>query len=500
MLKDHVNFNVPYNSLERENEGVSICMENTRTKVLEDIQNWAEDKDGVPVCWLYGPAGSGKSTIAHTIAQEYDQGEPGKKLAFSYFFSRRNPDRNDMTKFVTTFAYQLAHFLPSVQQSMKTALNDPSIPTNRRQDQFTNLIIRPVQSITKLSSLMIIVIDGLDEYDELSGEFPLKDLIQLLVRNLPGLPFRLLFTSRPKARIKTIFSRMSSATCCIALQDYRDSDEIFDYLRSNLSNIREPGELPQGWPSTRDLWRLAEKSEGIWIYASTLVKFVNDEYDYPPRKLELALKAHVGLDALFEQVLGDAKKYHHFSLVLGALVFVREDPESQKPPTIFGLSRLLLLDSVYDIRAALRGCLSILLVPDDHDNDYIRPYDASLFDFLTDPNWRRDRFINPVNCNGTIVEGCIQLITAGLQSDAEAFRHACLHWCHHIHMMFLCTKDASDITSNLGNRVESFLKDLLLWFKIWMVGCGGHGAVEQARNDLHAACGMVGQAMLIHLH
>jgi NACHT domain len=495
MLKNHVNFNVAYNSLERENEGVSICMENTRTRVLQDIRNWAEDKDGVPVCWLYGPAGSGKSTIAHTITQEYDQGESGKKVAFSYFFSRRNPDRNDMTKFVPTFAYQLAHFLPSVQKSMRTALNDPSILTNRRQDQFTNLIIRPVRSITKLSSPMIIVIDGLDEYDELSGEFPLKDLIQLLVRNLPGLPFRLLFTSRPEARINTIFSSMSSTTCCIALQDYRvNSDEIFDYLRLNLSNIREPGELPQGWPSARDLRRLARKSEGIWIYASTLIKFVDDEYDYPPRKLELALKAYVGLDALFEQVLGDAKKYPHFSLVLGALVFVRNNSISRTPPSISCISQLLQLNSVSDVRVALRGCLSILLVP-DHNDGYIRPYHASLFDFLTNPNRRRGCFIDPINCNRTIVEGCIQLITAASQGDA--FRYACLHWCHHIWMLFSSMKDVSDITSNLGNRVKSFLKDLLPWFQIWMVGCGEPEAVEQARNDLHAARRMVGQVMLI---
>jgi len=263
MLKNHVSFNAAYNSLERENEGVSVCMENTRTKVLEDIKNWAQDKDDLPVCWLYGPAGSGKSTIAHTIAQD---AEPGNKLAFSYFFSRGNPDRNDMTKFVPTFAYQLAHFLPSVQQSMKTALDDPSVLTNRRQDQFTNLIIQPVHSIAKPSSPMIIIIDGLDEYDELSGDFPLKDLIQLLIHNLPGLPFRLLFTSWPETRIKTILSQMSLATCCIALQDYRDSDEIFDYLHLKLSNIRELGELPQGRLSEADLRRLARKSEGIWIY------------------------------------------------------------------------------------------------------------------------------------------------------------------------------------------------------------------------------------------
>jgi hypothetical protein len=63
MLKNHVNAKVAYDSLEREDEGVSICMESTQMEVLEKIRNWAQDKDGPPVCWLYGPAGSGKSDI-----------------------------------------------------------------------------------------------------------------------------------------------------------------------------------------------------------------------------------------------------------------------------------------------------------------------------------------------------------------------------------------------------------------------------------------------------
>ena len=47
--------------------------------VLEAVKNWAQDKDGLPVCWLYGPAGSGKSVVAHTIAEERDM--LGKNLA-----------------------------------------------------------------------------------------------------------------------------------------------------------------------------------------------------------------------------------------------------------------------------------------------------------------------------------------------------------------------------------------------------------------------------------
>jgi len=357
-----------------------------------------------------------------------------------------------MDKFFPTFAYQLAHFLPSTQQLIHVALRDRAILTKRRRDQFANLIVRPVQSITQPASPMIIVIDGLDEYDEVGGAFPLKDLIQLLLRDLPGIPFRFLFTSRPEARIEAIFSipGISSSTRRIALQDFPDGEVISNYLKSGLLEVRAKRHLPLHWPSEEVIRSLTDKSEGIWIYASTLVKFVDDEYDEPQRKLELALKAHKGLDSLFEQVLDDAKTYRHFDLVLGAIVFVRRNP------TILVLSQLLQLNSVNDIQLALRGCLSVLVVP-DRDEDYIRPYHASLIDFLSDPTRRRDRFIDPVKCNKTIVDSCMQLITTDSGTSNRAFRYACWHWPRHFHMMLFHAKADRDSELHLCNVVENFL-------------------------------------------
>ncbi|KIJ28522.1 hypothetical protein M422DRAFT_270212 [Sphaerobolus stellatus SS14] len=85
MLKSHVNHNASYNSCERKQEGASICIPGTREQVLAKIQSWTECQ-GPPVLWLYGPASSGKSTIAQTIAEQCDKTDP-KTLAFSYFFS-----------------------------------------------------------------------------------------------------------------------------------------------------------------------------------------------------------------------------------------------------------------------------------------------------------------------------------------------------------------------------------------------------------------------------
>jgi polynucleotide 5'-kinase involved in rRNA processing len=48
----------------------TLCTDGTRVRILRDIETWANDTSSgsETVYWLFGPAGSGKSTIAYTIA------------------------------------------------------------------------------------------------------------------------------------------------------------------------------------------------------------------------------------------------------------------------------------------------------------------------------------------------------------------------------------------------------------------------------------------------
>jgi hypothetical protein len=271
----------------------------------------------------------------------------------------------------------------------------------------------------------------------------------------------------------------------ITLRDFNAYCDVYEYLRSHLSNVQIARHLPASWPSTADLDKLAKQSEGIFIYASTLIKFVNDEYDKPQRKLQIALKAHNGLDTLFEQVLGDAKKYPNFELALGAVIFARNNPRIR-------ILALLLQLSLDDVRLALRGCLSILLVPED-DKDYIRPYHASLQDFLTDSNRGRDRYLDPVKCNMYIVDGCIQLITSNSTSDSASLHYAHGNWGHHLHLTLSYAQDLDYIQSHLAPRVEQLLKYLLQQLKTWFCSLRSHFGMREVYADLNSSlkCTMV---------
>ena len=45
------------------------CLRGTRAAILDKIELWTRDFDEPPVYWLNGLAGTGKSTIAQTIAE-----------------------------------------------------------------------------------------------------------------------------------------------------------------------------------------------------------------------------------------------------------------------------------------------------------------------------------------------------------------------------------------------------------------------------------------------
>jgi hypothetical protein len=100
--------NASFNAYQRQHE--PTCLPNTRVDLLREIYSWANGRDKRYIFWLNGLAGTGKSTIARTVAREHF----GKKcLGASFFFVRGGRDLGHAGKFVTTIAIQLASSVPA---------------------------------------------------------------------------------------------------------------------------------------------------------------------------------------------------------------------------------------------------------------------------------------------------------------------------------------------------------------------------------------------------
>jgi hypothetical protein len=99
--------NAPFNSYNKQY--APTCLPATRVDLLQEIYNWANGQDKQNIFWLNGLAGTGKSTIARTIARKYHDQE---RLGASFFFSRGGGVVSHAGKFFTSIAVQLGRIYP----------------------------------------------------------------------------------------------------------------------------------------------------------------------------------------------------------------------------------------------------------------------------------------------------------------------------------------------------------------------------------------------------
>ncbi|KAG0692815.1 hypothetical protein DFH29DRAFT_860592 [Suillus ampliporus] len=98
------------------------CLPGTRTEILSQIMGWINNSgdDVPPVLWLSGPAGTGKSAIAHTIAGSFiDEGGVG--ACYSFDRDRDADHRHD--KVFSTIARDLADRHPGQLRHGKDRLD-----------------------------------------------------------------------------------------------------------------------------------------------------------------------------------------------------------------------------------------------------------------------------------------------------------------------------------------------------------------------------------------
>jgi hypothetical protein len=358
------------------------CLKGTRKEVLLQLEHWSMGEQDQRVFWLNGLAGTGKSTIAQTFAEmSFADG----RLGASFFYSRDFKDRSNLRTISPTLAFQLAYRYPAFREELPQVLRaNPDVGRETLCLQMERLIVDPLGA-THISTLIIIA-----ALDECKDEEPASTILSILSRYVEQILYvKFFITGRPEPRIRSGFrlAALRPITEVLKLHDVErplvDVD-IKLFLRMHLIKItrnRSHSEVTEDWPLSSDIDILCEKAAGLFIYTSTVVKFVTSCYHQPPKWLNLLTslpqnttrKGESGIDSLYTEVLrqayydlgpGDQKPdnqevYRRFRTVAEAALLAF-DPLSTRSRSHF----LHDFDTPSDISTTLNNLRSILLVPE----------------------------------------------------------------------------------------------------------------------------------------
>ena len=426
------------------------CLPGTRESVLKDIMHWARNPQDQNVFWLNGLAGTGKSTIAQSFSETISK---DGFLGASFFCSRDYLDRKELKNIFPTLAYQLAchyaHFRHVITTNLK---KDPTLAHASLISQLENLLVGPLSG---MNFSCVIVIDALDECVD---DQPASAILSVLGRFAKQLPLvKFFITGRPEPRIRTGFRLplLQPLTQIFLLHHVElssVSNDIRLYLAQKLTAIakqRSDVELPDPWPHNHQIEALTKKSSGLFIFASTLVRFIESEHHQPNKRLQLVLsrasgtmhEGHAGIDSLYSQILlhafsdvHESKVFTNVRQILGAIAVAFNPLSRRELSVILGIPTTL-------VSTTLRHLHSVILVPTNEHKE-IRVFHKSFPDFLQDNKRCTDArfYVDPAIQHRNMLLSCLELVKK-------------LEWNPCMLPPFIMNRDIVDLPQLLENRL-----------------------------------------------
>lgn len=415
-----------YDSFHQQHE--PQCVQNTRVDLLRQVQAWNTSDDRF-IFWLNGMAGTGKSTIARTVACAFAGRD---HLGASFFFSRGSSNLGHATKFVGTLARQLASLSPLFRKHISQAIADhESVTREGLRIQWKELILRPLSMLNRPDLILTLVIDALDECE---CDEDIKLILRLFVeiKNLDTVKLKIFLTSRPETPIRLGFQDTPEILHHIILHDIPRSvveQDIYVFLTYELDKIRKDRNLSGDWPDDKSINLLVKRSDCLFIYIATACRFIRDTNWHPQEQLSLILESNATgpeitaeLDGMYKQILelsiirisGDKEKSRlskRFKHIIGPIVTLFDGLPTN------ALASLLKV-SIDDVSLTLNSLHSVLNIPREPRLP-IRLLHPSFRDFLID-NERCDNsyfYINQDVVHMELARSCLELLFHYLKRD-----------------------------------------------------------------------------------
>jgi hypothetical protein len=192
---------------------------------------------------------------------------------------------------------------------------------------------------------------------------------------------------------------------------------LFQQRLASNADAFETHCLPPDWPTEPVIEKLVTLSGGLFIWASTTIRFI--ESGFPQERLETVLSGSVhdpldnGLNELYRVALTHPFKSYNESefevvhSIVGAIVVAREQLIDEQLSQLLGLG-------IGNVRAILSQLQPLL------QGGYGRPVQVlhtSFTDFLCDPNRRQDSrwYINPSVHHFDLASGCLRIMQRDLK-------------------------------------------------------------------------------------
>ncbi|KAI1176475.1 vegetative incompatibility protein HET-E-1 [Nemania sp. FL0916] len=485
----------------RAEEHNPVCLENTRTDLLREITEWAEDHNAKAVYWLNGMAGTGKSTISRTLANIFSK---RGSLGGNFFFKRGESDRGNMTKFFSTLASHLIKQVPEAAIHIQDTIDaDPNSIGKAIREQFQKLILDPVSKISGddyPTRSYVIIIDALDECE---GEEDVELLIKLICQShmLLSSRLRIFLTSRPELPIRLGFKAVDGEYQDLVLHEVAApiiEHDIAEFVRHELVEIKrrynasvpEERRLPLLWPGQTNIDTLVAMAVPLFIFAATMCRFIAERrMGNPDTQLEDVLQYRTKsqesqLDATYLPVLHSmisrlprrkkAEVLDRFHKIIGLVVTLAS------PLPISALARILDLHEniVSDHLDLLHSVLSVPSSP----KEPVRLLHLSFRDFLLDPEKDDNPFwINEQEMHQKLADHCLRIMSESLRADicnvgapgtpvssvqlekindslAPEVQYACRFWAYHLQQAGRRIRDGDEVWNFLSTHFLFWLE------------------------------------------
>ncbi|KAB8207373.1 quinon protein alcohol dehydrogenase-like superfamily [Aspergillus parasiticus] len=485
----------PSASFDANAQGDIHCLPGTQTGVLKQIQSWVDNPEAPPIFWLHGMAGTGKSTIARTVAKKLSRMErlvddktlAGKCcLGGSFFFNQGDSDRNNPTRVFPTLAKNLAGSLPDLTDALCHAIEEnDDIATKKIDDQWHELILQPLldlQDRMLSCPTVVLVIDALDEcQDRDSWGANIGTILQKFgeLKDLKALKVRVLITSRPSDEIQYRFGVLSADTpdshsdeTLVKIPISRNDDlktDIDLFFEHELITIRRRHKLSSDWPGKQKIRELVLKTDGLFIYAATTCRFLYERNGKAKNRLDMILRSYregsspqQGLDELYLKILQaelmegltETEKQIQRSIfqdIVGSILVI------QDAPSVAALD--LILPTSYQAEEELQNMLNRLgsvLHINQRSNDSVELLHLSFRDFLVDETRCGKEFhIDESKAHKMLFSRCVDIMNSTLRRNIcqlervstrfydvpdarveeylpEHAQYACCHWVDHL--------------------------------------------------------------------